>query len=607
MKNISYAIMGAGNGGLAMAGYLSLIGYRVNLYNRTRKNILPLIENPEIKLTGEIEGSGRINLATDNIEEAIRGTDIIMVTIPAMGHFQLAKEMAPYLENGQIIVLNPGRTGGALEFYNTVKSKYPNKNIIVAEAQTFIYACRAISRTEAHIFKSKKEVSLAAIPAIETLKVIELLKPAYPQFVPAKDVIETSINNYGAIFHPAPTLLNSGHIERGAPFEYYTEGITPSIGAFIERIDAERMALGRLLNVNTLSAKDWLYETYGAKGNNLYEAVQNNPAYHGLQAPKGLNIRYIYEDVPYSLVPMSSLAKQFNIETPAIDSIIRVAELMTGVNFYEEGRNVERLGLKGLKMKEIHEFAEKRNYIYGKIKRERGGGFMKKILACTIGNCVHVAGTMNFLNLAENEGYDTEFLGMGVPIDELIYNIKKKNPDIVALSYRLTPEPLVKILKELKSKIEEEKLQDITWIFGGTEPTGLVAKESGIFSKIFYGYEDIDEVILYLKGGEYLGVEEYPKDLISRINSKYPYPILRHHLGLPTIEETVEAIEKVAEAKVIDVISIAPDQNAQEFFFEQEKMDKRLDGAGGVPLRTEKTLKIIQCSTKRKLSITSII
>ena len=224
---------------------------------------------------------------------------------------------------------------------------------------------------------------------------------------------------------------------------------------------------------------------------------------------------------------------------------------------------------------------------------------MRKILACTIGNCVHVAGTMNFLNLAENEGYDTEFIGMGVSIDELLYNIKDRNPDIVALSYRLTPEPLIKILDELKLKIKNEKLQNITWIFGGTEPTGLVAKKSGIFSKIFYGYEDIDEVILYLKGREHSEVEEYPKDLISRINSKYPYPILRHHLGLPTIEETVEAIKKVAEAKVIDIISIAPDQNAQEFFFEQEKMDKRLDGAGGVPLRKEEDFRKLYNAAQR--------
>ena len=210
----------------------------------------------------------------------------------------------------------------------------------------------------------------------------------------------------------------------------------------------------------------------------------------------------------------------------------------------------------------------------------------KKILACTIGNCVHVAGTMNFLHLAENEGYYTEFLGIGVPIDELIENIKIKNPDIVGLSYRLTPEPLIEILKELKSKIEKENISNITWIFGGTEPTGTIAENSEIFNKIFYGYEDIDEVMLYLKGKEYFDDKEYPKDLVSRINSKYPYPILRHHIGLPTIKDTVNAIEKISQSKVLDVISIAPDQNAQEFFFDQENMDKRLDGAGGVPLRT---------------------
>ncbi|MBW4827111.1 MAG: cobalamin-dependent protein [Clostridiaceae bacterium] len=211
---------------------------------------------------------------------------------------------------------------------------------------------------------------------------------------------------------------------------------------------------------------------------------------------------------------------------------------------------------------------------------------MKKIIAGTIGNCVHVAGTMNFLTLAEKEGYKTEFLGIALSIDKVIEKISELNPDIVALSYRLTPEPLEEILCELKEKIERQNINNVKWMFGGTEPTAKVAEKSGIFHKIFYGTEDIDEVIAYLKGKDYKKREFYPKDLITRINSKYPYPILRHHLGLPSIEKTTEAIEKVAKAEVLDVISIAPDQNAQEHFFEQDKMDHRLDGAGGVPLRS---------------------
>lgn len=216
---------------------------------------------------------------------------------------------------------------------------------------------------------------------------------------------------------------------------------------------------------------------------------------------------------------------------------------------------------------------------------------MKKIIAGTLGNCVHVAGIMNYLNLAEKEDYLGEFIGIGKSIDEIIKIIQEKQPDIVALSYRLTPEPLNKILEELKEKIEKNNIRNITWLFGGTEPTVEVAKTWGIFHKTFDGSEDIDEVIAYLKGVDHSIEESYPRDLVSRIKSKYPYPILRHHLGLSTIEDTIDAIEEVAKAKVIDVISIAPDQNAQEYFFDQENMDRRLDGAGGVPLRTKEDFK----------------
>ncbi len=356
-KNLNYCIIGAGNGGLAMAGYLAMIGYQVNLYNRTLEKILPLQKNPKIHITGEVNGSGVLNIVTNNIEEAIRDVDVIMVTIPAMGHYTMAVEMAPYLKDGQIIILNPGRTGGALEVYETLLKTRKKNNIIVAEAQTFIYAARATSATSVHIFKSKKEVTLAAIPAIKTDYVLNLINGAYPQFTAAKDVLETSINNYGAIFHPAPTLLNSGHIERGATFEYYTEGITLSIGNFLEKMDKERMELGRMLQVPTVSAKEWLMETYGAYGDSIYEAVQNNSAYKGLQAPKGLDIRYIYEDVPYSLVPMESMAHLLGFKTPAISSIIDIAQIMTGRDFREEGRTADRLGLEGLSVTEMHRLA----------------------------------------------------------------------------------------------------------------------------------------------------------------------------------------------------------------------------------------------------------
>jgi opine dehydrogenase len=357
-KDVRFAIIGAGNGGLSMAGYLALSGFIVNLYNRTQEKIETLMSDPVIELSGSVNGKGRLNLVTSKIEEAIKDTDIIMVTIPAIGHYSIAAAMAPYLEDGQIIVLNPGRTCGALEVYETIRKYGCMKDIVVAEAQTFIYACRATGANSAHIFSVKNEVALSAIPAIFTRKVINLLSEAYPQFIPANDVMETSLNNFGAIFHPAPTLLNSGHIERGQTFEYYLEGITPSIGQMLERLDYERLKVARVLGVKAVSAIEWLRESYGANGDTIYEAIQNNPAYRGLTAPTALHNRYIYEDVPYSLVPIASIAQDIGIETPAIDTIIRLANIMTGRNFYEEGRTVEKLGLKGLDIGQIHQYAQ---------------------------------------------------------------------------------------------------------------------------------------------------------------------------------------------------------------------------------------------------------
>ncbi|SNX55168.1 cobalamin B12-binding domain-containing protein [Thermoanaerobacterium sp. RBIITD] len=213
---------------------------------------------------------------------------------------------------------------------------------------------------------------------------------------------------------------------------------------------------------------------------------------------------------------------------------------------------------------------------------------MKKlIIAASLENDVHVAGVFNFLRLAEKEGYATQFLGPATSIDNLINNVINKKPDIVGVSYRLTSDSLKNILKTLKSKIDYYDLNKIRWIFGGTEPNAIVAKESGIFEAIFDGTNGDEYTISYLKGNKItIGEEMYEQDIISRINESYPYPVIRHHFGLPSFEDTLKGIKKIAEEKILDVISLAPDQNTQEHFFDK-KYNKSLDGAGGVPLRTE--------------------
>lgn len=209
------------------------------------------------------------------------------------------------------------------------------------------------------------------------------------------------------------------------------------------------------------------------------------------------------------------------------------------------------------------------------------------ILGASIGNCVHVAGVMHFLSLAEEEGYRTEFLGPATPVDRLFEEILRQKPDIVAISYRLTPENVIPLLDEVDARRKELPFE-VEWEFGGTKPVADLARGYGFFSFISDGYDDINDSIRYLrKMPQEPSPESYGSDLIGRIESSYPYPVLRHHYGRPTLDETAAGIREISEAKVLDVISLGPDQNAQQFFFEPERMSEEFNGAGGVPVRCE--------------------
>ncbi len=218
---------------------------------------------------------------------------------------------------------------------------------------------------------------------------------------------------------------------------------------------------------------------------------------------------------------------------------------------------------------------------------------MKKILGACIGSCVHVAGILNFLNIAKRSGYSTRFSGSALDIDVLLKEIDEYKPDIVAVSYRLSPESIMPVFKELKEKIVENRNSDgIKFILGTTKPVADIALKLGVFSRIFTGEETLEEVERYLTGEK---IKESPaippQTLLKRVEDKGPYPIIRHHFGRPTLGETLEGIREISESGLLDVISIGPDQNTQEFFFHPEKMDPRQDGAGGVPLRSPEDFK----------------
>jgi opine dehydrogenase len=349
------AVLGAGNGAHAFAGDLALRNYIVRLYNRFEFELADLRACDGVTLEGAVNGFGRLDLITHEIAPVMAEADLVLVVVPANVHAFMAEACAPYLRDGQVILLNPGRTGGALEFRNVLNRMGVKAGVLVAEAQTLLYTCRLAGPARVHISSVKQQVPLAALPACDTQPVLERLHPLFPQFVAATDVLETSLDNIGAMFHPAGLVLNTGRIEAGETFEFYLD-MTPSIARFIESLDAERLSVAQSLGVHAISALDWLARSYkGITGTTLIERIHSNAAYRDIPAPHTLDSRYVLEDVPTGLVPIVALGQLAGIETPVSQGLVNMCNALYRHDFWQEGRNAERLGIAGLSIAEVKE------------------------------------------------------------------------------------------------------------------------------------------------------------------------------------------------------------------------------------------------------------
>ncbi len=225
----------------------------------------------------------------------------------------------------------------------------------------------------------------------------------------------------------------------------------------------------------------------------------------------------------------------------------------------------------------------------------------KTVVAAALGECVHVAGVSNFLRLAEAAGWRTVFLGPAVPIERVLAVAEQEHADLVGVSYRLTPETGERLLADFAEAADGLHSAGVRFAFGGTPPVAARARALGFFERVFEGGEQAAAVLAYLKGEGHDAPQEheYPQRAVERIRRKAPFPLIRHHFGLPTLEATRAGIEKIADARALDVISLGIDQDAQENFFHPERQDKRRTGAGGVPVRSADDYRSLYAASRR--------
>ena len=358
--NRAVAILGAGNGGLALAAYLAQAGCRVTLWNRTAERIASVAARGGIDLT--LPGATPVHVpiagATADIAAALSGSRLVLVAVPASGHADVARACAPYLRDGHTVLLLPGRTGGTLEFQRVLRECGCHADILLGEANTFPLAARGVGPAAAVVFGAKDEVNAAALPAERTGELLANWQPVLPMLAAARSVLHTGLANVGAILHPVITLLNADRIVSATPFDFYAEGVTPEVAAVLADADAERLRIARAYHVTTDSIPQWIAAAYGHHGATMQAAVAGNPSYVGIKAPTTIRHRYLLEDVPTGLVPLIALANAAGMSAPTLTRLVGLARQTLGGELWQRPRTLAALGLQGMGVSAIRALVE---------------------------------------------------------------------------------------------------------------------------------------------------------------------------------------------------------------------------------------------------------
>ncbi len=356
MKRKEVCVIGAGNGGSAIAGDMTLAGHSCRLFEfpEYSDNLKPIIAAGGIKVTGIARtGFAKLTLATSDLAEAVKGADIIMVSTQALTHERVTRELAPHLSDGQTVVLWPG-SGGTLLVRKIWDEMGFDRSVILAEGATFPYCCRRLEgpgTVNIHRVDGPR-ILLAALPATDTPQALAALEDTYANVVKeARTVLEPAICNTNIMVHPVGALLNMGRIEfTKGDFWMYKEGLTPSVKKVAYAMDAERITLLKKLGYQTRTYDELFCDFFNTKVEDF--------ATLSSKGPFSMQDRYVTEDIPMGACLTVSLARKAGVPMPTYDCMIHLASVVNNTDFYKKGRTLENLGLADLTLKQFQKYLE---------------------------------------------------------------------------------------------------------------------------------------------------------------------------------------------------------------------------------------------------------
>ena len=356
----SIAVLGAGNGGCAAAADLAARGFDVRLYNRSRARLEPLIERGGLERHGAAgDGFVELSVMTDDLAKAIRGADLVMLTVPISAHPVFAEQLGAALPPDSVVFLNPGHMGGGLFLAHEIHRLTGRADVRTCEVSTLAYACRMDGAASVNIVQVMRRLPFASFPGRHQAELFELVRELYPAISEARDVLETGFMDINAVEHPPQIICNAGWVEHTkGDYLFYYEGTTPGVGRVIDAVDEERRSVALAAGVETRPFVEIFHdmgyttEAAAAKGT-AHAALQDSAPNRWIKGPPSLDHRYLHEDVGWGLVPWAELGHSLRVETPVMDALITVGSALTGRDYRRDGLTLRRLGLAGKSLDEL--------------------------------------------------------------------------------------------------------------------------------------------------------------------------------------------------------------------------------------------------------------
>jgi opine dehydrogenase len=352
------AILGAGNGGFMSAADLGHQGYEVALYSSNPDKIKGVKERGgievldiDMKPTGVF---GKVALASSDIAEVVKGAQVILAPVPYFVIFKYAEMLAPYLEEGQVI-LSLGKGGAALTWAKLLRDHGCNKKVYLADCNTLPYGASRKGDYQARLEARTQNLIFATFPGKDIDFVLPIVKKLWPEkngytIRRGQNAVDTLLVDYNAITHTPPMICNAARVELGEK-DFHLFGVkecTPGVVNLIEKIDRERMAIGEKLGIKQYTLEEEIRLVKWNRGGvdevlPIYEAI-HTPFLEVCEGPFTLEARHLTEDIPYGLVTYSSLGKMVGVPTPVSDAVTTISEVLLNRDFWEIGRTVEELG-----------------------------------------------------------------------------------------------------------------------------------------------------------------------------------------------------------------------------------------------------------------------